>query len=506
MELLQMIQLKKRYALVGTATVLFAGACNNLDVTNPNNPDIARALSSPADVQALAQSTVRSWYMTSVAGGPEDGQNGEPNPQIFGCVTSDVCTMNYGNFGARFNNLEPRIAYANLSSGGDRTVAEVPWDHNYGTIGAANDVLRALKGGMSLGSADATEKYKEEAEFTQAASYMYLSMEFDKAFVVTENNVPTVPPTLVSHTEVRDSTMRMWDGLIAASAQHSYTYDVTDFPDPAGALTSTKLNRLSNTMAAMTLAYHPRTAAQSASVDWARVAAYAAKGIGTGSAGAPFDVVVQNDANQWVSLLMAYGDLIDWVRTDHRVINRMNPSVPVKYNGNDPPQGSSPDARYTSDYAYVPPPIGDPGRGIYMQSDFYHKRYAYANWNSTTPLKGDVPYMLAAESDLIRAEALIRQTTPDLVTAAALINITRVGRGHLAPATAADGAATLLSYISYERDVEITNTSGTTLYWRRAVTDQPMQAGTACQLPIPAKELETLGLPIYTFGASNPCS
>ena len=76
--------------------------------------------------------------------------------------------------------------YENLSSGGDRTVAEIPWDHNYGTIGAANDVLRALKGGLSLGSADETEKYKEEAQFTQAASYTYLSMEFDQAFVVTE--------------------------------------------------------------------------------------------------------------------------------------------------------------------------------------------------------------------------------------------------------------------------------------------------------------------------------
>jgi YD repeat-containing protein len=506
MELLQMIQLKKRYALVGTATVLLAAACNNLDVTNPDNPDIARALSSPSDVKALAQSTVQSWYMTSVAGGPGDGTNGEPNPQIFGCVTSDVCTMNYGNFGARFNNLEPRIAYANLSTGGDRTVAEIPWDNNYGTIGAANDVLRALKGGMSLGSPDETEKYKEEAQFTQAASYMYLSMEFDKAFVVTENSDPATPPSLVPHTDVRDSTLKMWDALIAASAQHSYTYDVTDLPMPSGALTSTKINRLANTMAAMTLAYHARNSTQAAAVDWARVAAYADKGIGTGSAGAPFDIVVQNDANLWVSLLMAYGDLSDWVRTDHRVINRMNSAVPPKYTGSpDPPQGTSPDARYTSDYAYVPPPIGDPGRGIYMQSDFYHKRYAFANWESTTPLTGNVPYMLAAESDLINAEAIIR-SNGNLATAAALINKTRVGRGNLTPATAADGSATLLNYISYERDVEITNTSGTTLYWRRAVTDQPLQAGTACQLPIPAKELETLGLPIYTFGASNPCS
>jgi hypothetical protein len=492
------MHIKKAYPLIGAAAVLFAGACNNLDVTNPNQPDVIRVLSSPEDVKALAQSTIRSWYMTTVSAGPDDG--GDVTPYIFGCVTSDVCTMNFGNFGARFNNLEPRIPYGNISSGGDRFVAQTPWDYNYGTIGAANDVLRAVKGGLALGTTDDTEQYKEEAQFSQAASYTYLSMEFDQAFVVTEDNDPvTNPPSLVDHTVVRDSTLRMWDDLIAASAQHSYTYSVSDLPSPNGALTSKKINRIANTLAAMTLAYHARNAAQAATVDWARVAAYADKGIGTGSAGAPFDVVVQEDGNQWWSYLVGYGDLPDWVRTDHRVINRMNPSVPPKYNGIDPPQGVSADARYTSDYGYAPPPIGDPGRGIYMQSDFYHKRYEFANYESENPLVGNLPYLLAAESDLIRAEALIR-SGGDLQTAADLINKTRVGRGNLTPATAGDGVATLLSYISYERDVEITNTSGTTLYWRRAVTDQPMQAGTPCQLPIPAKELETLALPIYTFG------
>lgn len=492
-----MMYLRKTYPIIGAAAVLLAGACNNLDVTNPNQPDVKRALSSPADVRSLAQSTIRSWYMTSVSAGPDD--NGDVTPYIFGCVTSDVCTMNFGNFGARFNNLEPRIPYGNTSSGGDRTVAQTPWDYNYGTIGATNDVLRVLKGGLSLGSDDDTEQYKEEAQFAQAASYTYLSMIFDQAFVVTEDNDPVAPPSLVDHTAVRDSALRMWNDLIAASGAHAYTYAIADFPSPDGALTSKKINRIANTLAAMTLAYHPRNAAQAATVDWARVAAYADKGIGTGSAGAPFDVVVQEDANQWWSYLVGYGDLPDWVRTDHRVINRMNPAVPPKFNGTDPPQGTSPDARYTSDYGYVPPPIGDPGRGIYMQSDFYHKRYAFANYESANPLVGNLPYLLAAESDLIKAEALIR-SGGNLQTAADLINKTRVGRGNLPAATGGDGAATLLNDISYERDVEITNTSGTTLYWRRAVTDQPIQAGTPCQLPIPAKELETLGLPIYTFG------
>jgi len=183
----------------------------------------------------------------------------------------------------------------------------------------------------------------------------------------------------------------------------------------------------------------------------------------------------------------------------------MNPSVPAEYTGADPGPGTSPDARYTTDYKYETPPIGDASRGKYMQSLYWHKRYAFTNWNSPTYGMGNVPFILAAESDLIRAEALIR-SGGSRQTAADLINKTRVGRGNLPPATAADGDAALLSDISYERDVEITNTSGTTLYWRRAVTDQPLRAGTPCQLPIPAKELETLALPIYTFGGSNPCS
>ncbi|MFN2603935.1 MAG: hypothetical protein ABR582_14430 [Gemmatimonadaceae bacterium] len=497
------MRITKRNSLVGAAALLFLGGCNNLDVTNPNNPDVARALASPSDVRSLAQSTLRSWYMTTVSAGPDD--NGDLAPYHFGSVTSDVTTGNFGNFGMRFNNLEPRIPYANSSAGGDRAVTETPWNYNYGTIGATNDVLRALKTGLSLGSADLTEQYKEEAQFAQAASYTYLAMEFDKAFVVTEDSDPASPPSLVPYAAVRDSTLRMWKTLIAATSGKNYSYSLADLPLADGALTSQRMNRIANTMAAMVLAYSPRIPAQSASVDWAAVAAFADKGIGTGSAGAPFDIVVQTDGNTWWSYVAAYGEQQDWIRVDHRVINRMNPDVPAKFNGTIPPVGTSPDARYTTDFKYKSPPIGDPARGIYMQSVFYHKRYEFTAESQPGGYTGPVPYMLAAESDLIRAEALIR-SNGSLATAAALINKTRVGRGNLAPLTGGEGSAALLSAISYERDVELINTSGTTLYWRRAVTDQPLQTGTACQLPIPAKELETLALPIYTFGGTNPCS
>ena len=234
-------------------------------------------------MKSLAQSTIRSWYMTTVSAGPDD--NGDLAPYHFGSVTSDVMTGNFGNFGMRFNNLEPRIPYGNSSAGSDRAVTETPWNYNYGTIGATNDVLRALKAGVSLGSPGLTEQYKQEAQFAQAASYTYLAMEFDRAFVVTENNDPAVPTELSPYTDVRDSTLRMWKDLIAATATSDFTYEVTDLPLVDGALTSRTHNRIANTMAAMVLAYSPRIPSQSASVDWAAVAAFADKGIGTGSAG-----------------------------------------------------------------------------------------------------------------------------------------------------------------------------------------------------------------------------
>lgn len=491
---------KKLYSMVGAAALVLAGACNDLDVTNPNNPDVERALSSPEDVISLSISTLNSWYLNATT--IED-----PHMQS---VTADVTSANFGNFGMRFNNLEPRVAYVNSSANNDRFVTEEAWDFSYGTIGAANDALRAIKGGLSLGSPTITEKYQHLAMFSQAASYFKLGLMFDKAFVVTEDSDPAVLPVLVPYSEVVDSASVMFDRLIAASAGKSHVYAVTDFPMPDGALTSTRLNRIANTMHALLLAYEPRNPAQAAAVDWAKVAALADKGIGTGSAGAPFDVEVQGDGlgfdgGTWYSYLAAYGDERTWIRVDHRVINRMNPSVPPKFNGTIPPEGSSPDARYTSDFSYVPPPIGDPARGIYMQSVFVHDRYFDHTLLSPTPGQTAVPVFLAAESDLVRAEALIR-SGGSKITAAQLINNTRVNRGGLPPATGLESNDALLSMISYERDIELINTSGTTLWWRRSITDQPIQAGTPCQLPIPAKELETLGLPIYTFGGSIPCS
>ncbi|MDQ2667373.1 MAG: RagB/SusD family nutrient uptake outer membrane protein [Gemmatimonadota bacterium] len=483
-----MMNLKRIGVVLGSMGLLLGAACNpTLDVANPNAPDVARANASPADVENLAISSVHSWYIGAT----------DYEPWLMLQVTADASTANYGNFGMRFNNLEPRIPYANSSAGGDRGVTESPWNSSYGALGAANDAIRAFNTGLTFAGGQAeSDKFKRLAQFTQAATMTQLALLFDRAFIVDETTDPAVPPTLSDYKTVSASAVTRWAALAASEAGKSDSYDPNVFPMTIGPLTSSVIARIASTMAALTMAYTPRTAAEAATVDWAKVATYAAAGIGTGTAGAPIDISVIGDFNVWYSGLTELGDGVSWTRVDLRLINRMDPSSPAKFNGTIPPEGTSADARFGTDYKYLGTVLGDPSRGIYMQSPYYHNRY-YAYSSDGDDELGPAPWMLAAESDLVRAEALIR-SSGSLATAATLINNSRVTRGNLSPATAADGAAKLLGYIDYERDVELLSTNGYTLFQRRHVDG--LQKGTILQLPIPAKELETLSLPIYTFG------
>ena len=508
-------------AVVTGAVLLTVAACSqDLTVTNPNNPDVARATATPADVQSLATSAVNSWYLSAAY----------RDPWIMLGVTADVNTMNYGNFGARFNNLEPRDPYNNNIASGDIEAAENPWQNQYGTLGQANDVLRAIAGGLVLPGG--TDKYKALALWAQAGALSEIAMVFDQGFAVDETFDPNVTtPQMVPYSDMADYALTKLDALISLTASQNETYSKDEFP-LVGGLTSAKLNRFANTMAAQLLAYLPRTAAEAANVDWNKVLQYADKGIGTGSAGAPFDFTVTLDGQSWYANMMDYMDYPSWMMVDLKLVHQMAPNVPDHYIGVPPGCASNDTACYDAYYApqapmdarmgidltdysltqdsagtdffYARQVQGDPNRGIYMQSPYYHGRYFSVSWQSPGPSNiGPAPYVLAAESDLIKAEALIR-TGGDRTLAASLVNNTRVGRGGLTPLTSADDDATFLAAITYEREVETYATDGYAFFAMRHM-DQ-LQTGTVRHLPVPASELQTDGIPVYTFGGAvqNP--
>src|SRR5256885_14847312 len=100
--------------------------------------------------------------------------------------------------------------------------------------------------------------------------------------------------------------------------------------------------------------------------------------------------------------------------------------------------------------------------------------------------------VLAAENDLIWAEALIRGSPQDLALAATLINYTRVGpdrlnrpRGGLAPPTPVD--ANLLQELEYEQDVALPGSNTPPFYnQRRSAKLEPPPPHA---MPEPAKAL-----------------
>ena len=475
-------------ALGAAALVLSAACTQDLSVSNPNNPDISRVLASPADVQSLAVSSINAWYLASTYYDPWAGLD----------VTGDVLTGNFGNFGMRFQNVEPRAPYNNIASNGDAEMALQPWNRQYRSLGQANDVLRAVAAGIQLPGG--TDQYAALAKFAQAGSLMQLALLYDKAFVVDETFDATKgAPQFSAYPDVAKAAQTKLDALIAATAGKTWKYSdaTTILPLQGKTLDATVMNRVANTMAALLLTYTPRNAAEAAKVDWAKVLQYADKGIGTGSAGAPFDLTIASDNNNWYSYIVFYENDPTWMRVDQHVIHQMDAVVPDKYTGTNVAPSGTGDARIGTDYKYENTVIGDPTRGIYMQSPYSHARYFYASQASPTAATGPVPYILAAESDLAKAEALVR-TNGDLALAAQLINNTRVTRGKLPAMSAGDGAAKLLTAITYERVVETMSTNGFSFFQVRH--DDAVQAGTLRHMPVPAAELETDALPIYTFG------
>ncbi|MFN2565847.1 MAG: hypothetical protein ABR499_12695, partial [Gemmatimonadaceae bacterium] len=182
-----------------------------------------------------------------------------------------------------------------------------------------------------------------------------------------------------------------------------------------------------------------------------------------------------------------------------------------------------------------------PDRGSYHQSNLAHIRYDESGTQSSAGIYfgfGPSPVISAAQSDLIWAEALLRQGTPNPTLAATLIDRTRVTRGGLPSAVAAVGnvgsdtdgpcmstgvlskdgitPCSLWSMLLYEKEVELLGLGPAPFYEQRRlplVVSGPtgrhvagLLPGTPREMPVPAKELGVKLEPLYTWGGTNPAN
>jgi hypothetical protein len=508
--------------LAGGALLAALTACDpDLNVTNPNNPDVARAIATPGDVRNLIGNSYNTAYL---------GMQGaaRPYPAAATAVMADNLTASFGNFGMRFNGQEPRLAYENSSSADDGRLASDPYEQMYAALGAVNDGLAAVGRGIVIqttpAAPDETEQLVTLGHFVQGMTMGYIGLVFDRGFIVDEET-PLGTAELVPYGDVSAAAIAKFDKAIAGATGKTWSVP-SEFTGGLN-ITAERLVKMAKTFAARQLAYTPRTEAETQAVDWGKVLQYADGGI---SSGTPFDITIDGDGgNIWYDLQKFYGNAASWMRVDQRVIQLMDPTQPVVYTSvNPPPRAESADRRLGTtaqpgtDFGYYPVIPFAVARGVYFFSQWGHDRYLSHSLESSTALEGTVPLVLAAENDLLIAEALVR-TGGDKSRAATLINRTRVNRGGLPPLSAASSNNDLLAAIFYERDIELMNTNAGQAWFDRRRIDSNLtynglpigntwgfrggsglQKGTPRHLPVPAKELETLGIPVYTYGGDSP--
>lgn len=520
--------LLRRPGIWAVAALVGVSACGDLNVVNPNEPDARRALSDPIGVQSIAGGTFRTWFNTHQgmdAAGPlttmADSYTASWNNFYMRLYSSSVNSSD----GPGCIGCAPRTYWRNDPAEVERTAVEHNWYGYYSALSSANDVVTAIrKNNIVITSAADTKMVETVGVLMQGMTMGELSLNYDSAFVVDETS-DLASLKFSGRQDVRDAAVAKLEAAAALAAANVFTTPASWTNGTA--YDNTQIARLARTYAARVLAYYARTSTENAQTNWAKVTTLASAGISTGGA---FNFQFTGDGGT-----LFFDDLKAWSNdlTTERVhtrVAKMLDAVTQKDpwpNPNGNPQPNSPDHRlgdgsygtaadvaawFTTpktanagtDFAWSTKAIFRPARGMYHQSNITHIRYDYASFSDPAGTGGGFgidPVITAAENDLLWAEGLIR-SGGSLSTAANLINNTRVGRGRLPPATANDGVPGLLTKLQYEQDIELMGLGDAVFFNRRRIDG--LEPLTPRQMPVPAKELQVLQKPLYTFGGTFP--
>lgn len=502
--------------------VLMSVSCNSLEVSNPNAPDSERALSDPAALEALAGGTMRTWFNAYAA--CEGNCALVTQAQTFSASWNDWNMNFYSSIDA--DGTRRSRAWQNDPAAAGRTSMEGPWVAMYSAISSASDVLKAIRvNNVVIRNTADTKRAETIAELMLGAGLSYIALNFDKGYIVDELSDASGL--------VYANRKQMRDAAVAKLTSAASLASAASFTTPSSwangvSYSNVQIAQIANTLAAITLAYYPRSSVELNAVNWAQVSTLTQAGM---SSGTPVDFIFVSDGCvSWCHELLQQFDGFDGGRVHTRIANLLDPETqrtPYPEGGNPVPNspdrrlgdgsfgdeslvagfGSNPrTANAGTDFVYSRDEIFRPSRGMYHQSNIGFIRYDLTR--NQDPLGiyggyGPAPVLSASQNDLLRAEALLR-SNGSLSVAATLINKTRVSRGGLPPANASDGLAVLLERLAYEVEIELLGLGPASYYWRRR-TDG-LLAGTPREMPVPAKELGVKNEPLYTWGGSGAAS
>lgn len=505
--------MQRRTQWAVAAMLLGAIGCQELAVTNPNEPDRERATKQPVSAESFVSSSFRSWW-------PVAGHDDYPS-WAFSTMAREA-TSGFADFGQLELSAEPRAAWNNSPVNARNQVSEGPWYGLYRTISSVNDALIAIDSGLVVVDAQRTSRTRAVGKFMQGISHQYLAFYFDSAVVTDEKlALDTITkPNFVAYPAVSKAAVAQLDSAIAIANRGP------DFSLPADgwlfqALSRAQFVQLANSFAAKALAQTPRSRTERAAVDWNEVIRRVDAGIRT-----DFAPVAQPDIlwDDWKRLLARLRTVIpsDFGRPSYWVLgpadstqgfvnyvatpvaNRVAFQMRTKDRRIQAAGGPAVAGTYVGYYLAN---IFAVSRGTYRYSHYFFRRFG----TGTTWQTGPQPAVTVTEMNLLKAEALIRLNRAS--EAVPLINLSRVSQGQLPPVTI-DGptdepgcvprkqngaCGSLWDALRYEKGIEGLGVDGVTAFLD-ARGWQTLPENTLIHLPIPGRELGVLQRTLYSYG------
>lgn len=553
--------MNKRFLLSGVLALAFAVCKDPLAVENPNDPDRGRVFTNPADLQVFISGLFGVMH-NGTLGGSNDGL--QTQMMVMGMEN----TSTLANFAMGPRGSIPRNPITNQRGSQGNAGNYHDWFRGHRAARQAALGIAALNN-VSLGSPSANTRAKAFARLVQGIALGNLSLAYDSASILTENDNPEADAAVVvplsSYQAVNRAALAYLDSAIALANADSSAFPLPTTPNfwiNGVNVTRTLFIQIARSYKARFRANVARTPLERDTLNWTEVIADANAGITVDLApnmdptnGWDVSWVVQHYTTGagawhqmsqfWVGMADTSGGYAAWLalspssRTPFLVVtpDRRFPRGTTRAQQadtlNNVGTGNRGQAFANTPY-FRNRPSGSDVSGDPLQIsmyDFWRSRgYRQAN------RIGPYPIMTAAEIRLLAAEGYIRND--QVALAIPLINRTRAdttggnttAKGWLPALTVADtttpvpgGAAcvpkvpdaaqsyqgtrcgTLWDALKYEYRMETAYT-GYGMWFFAARGWGDLPQNTATQWPVPFQEMDARRQPFYGFGGGGPSS